>query len=157
MNKEKGSSYFQMFFTKYTIYGIMIILVSVILDLTNVKDYFWLEVLKNVLSTIGTAILVGAIFDFSKNSEAFTNFVSNILKRIVVSKEFLNEMSESEKKNSLELILKPTNLQVEQCSSIDLYYKKSISNFMGLYNKPFKTDLVIIFKTVGAVCGMEGE
>lgn len=75
------------------------------------------------------------MFDFSKNSEAFTIFVSNILRNIVISKEFLNIMSENEKKNSLELILKPTNLQIEQCSSIDLYYKKSIDTFMDLYKK----------------------
>lgn len=142
-NKEKKISYFKLFFTKYTIWGIIIILVSVIVDLCNSKNIFWLNILKNCFSTFGCALLVGAIFDFSKNSEAFTLFVSNILRNIVISKEFLNVMSEEEKKNSLELILKPTNLQVEQCSSIDLYYKKSIDTFMNLYENPFKTDLII--------------
>lgn len=57
-------------------------------------------------------------------------------------------MSEEEKKNSLELILRPTNLQTEQCSSIDLYYKKSIEKFMHLYDELFKTDLVINVRIV---------
>lgn len=123
--------------------GVVIILVSIIIDLCNSDNIFLLNILKNGLSTFGCALLVGAIFDFSKNSEAFTIFVSNILRNIVISKEFLNVMSEEEKKNSLELILKPTNLQIEQCSSIDLYYKKSIDTFMDLYKTPFKTDLII--------------
>lgn len=142
-SKDKKISYFKLFFTKYTIWGTAIILISIIIDLCNSNNLFWLDVLKNGLSTFGCALLVGAIFDFSKNSEAFTIFVSNILRDIVISKEFLNVMSEEEKKNSLELILKPTNLQIEQCSSIDLYYKKSIDTFMNLYKTPFKTDLVI--------------
>ena len=141
-------SYFKLFFTKYTVYGLVVVFVSVIIDLCNVNNLFYVDIIKNILSTIGTAILVGAIFDFSKNSEAFTEFVTSILKDIVISKDFLNEMAESEKKNSLELILKPTNLQIEQCSSIDLYYQKAIDNFMSLYSKPFKTDLVITLEVV---------
>lgn len=133
---------FKLFFTRYTIYGILLILISILIDSYD-RDNFLITIIKNLFSTIGTALIVGAVFDFSKNTEAFTEFVSDILKNIVVSKDFLNEMAEAEKKNSLELILKPTNLQIEQCSSIDLYYKKSIDNFMELYNKPFKTDLVL--------------
>lgn len=151
MNKEKNNkitnkkntSFFSMFFTKYTVWGLLIILISIIIDLYNTKNYFCIDVLRNILSTIGVAILIGAIFDFSKNTEAFTVFVSNILKDIVISKDFLNGMSEDEKRNSLELILKPTNLQIEQCSSINLYYEKAINTFMNLYQTPFKTDLVI--------------
>lgn len=143
LSRNKKFSFFKLFFTKYTIWGVLIILVAVILDLCNTKKIFWLDIIKNLFSTFGCALLVGAVFDFSQNSEAFTIFVSNILRNIVISKEFLNIMSENEKKNSLELILKPTNLQIEQCSSIDLYYKKSIDTFMDLYKKPFKTDLII--------------
>lgn len=140
---RKNKPKFSMFFTKFTVWGFMIILLSVIVDLLNTNNYFAINILTNALSSVGIAILVGAIFDFSKNSEAFTSFVSSILRNIVVSKDFLNVMSEDEKKNSLELILKPTDLQIEQCSSIDLYYKKSINTFMDLYTTPFKTDLII--------------
>lgn len=146
--KNSKTSFFKMFFTKYTIYGLVVVLISAIIDLYNINNIFSINIVKNILSTIGTAILVGAIFDFSKNSEAFTEFVSNILKDIVISKDFLNEMAESEKKNSLELILKPTDLQIEQCSSIDMYYQKAIDNFMELYSKPFKTDLVITLEII---------
>lgn len=139
---------FKLFFTKYTIYGLVFILISAVIDLLNASNIFYINVIKNIVATIGTAVLVGAIFDFSKNSEAFTEFVSNILKDIVVSKDFLNGMSESQKKNSLELILKPTDLQIEQCSSIDMYYQKAIDNFMSLYSKPFKTDLVITLEVI---------
>ncbi len=37
----------------------------------------------------------------------------------------------------------PTNSQLEQCSPINHYYKKSIDSFIELYNRPFKTNLTI--------------
>lgn len=145
---KKKIPFYKMFFTRYTIWGFLLILCSIMVSMYNTESDFVFTVVQNILSTIGVAILVGAIFDFSKNSEAFTIFVSNILRDIVISKDFLNSMSDEEKKNSLELILKPTNLQIEQCSSIDLYYKKSIDKFMELYNMPFKTDLIINIRIV---------
>lgn len=84
----KKKSWFFMFFTKYTIWGLLLISISVIADLCNCKDYFIVDIISHIISTIGVALLVGAIFDFSKNSEAFTSFVSNILRGIVVSKDF---------------------------------------------------------------------
>ena len=84
--ENKKISYFKLFFTRYTIWGVVIILVSIIIDLCNSDNIFLLNILKNGLSTFGCALLVGAILDFSKNSEAFTIFVSNILRNIGISK-----------------------------------------------------------------------
>lgn len=70
LSRNKKFSFFKLFFTKYTIWGVLIILVAVILDLCNTKKIFWLDIIKNLFSTFGCALLVGAVFDFSQNSEA---------------------------------------------------------------------------------------
>lgn len=132
----------RMFVNKFFFSGLIIILVSCIVDL-SLNEGFVVSLLVNLLSTIGVSLMIGSIFDFSRNSESFTLFVANILKKIIVSKEFLSGMEENEKRNALELLITPTDKQIEQCSSIDLYYKKSIDEILELYNEAFKTNLVI--------------
>lgn len=134
---------FKLFFNKYTLYGICLILLSVIIYQFNESQLFYISIIQNLLSTFGIALLMGAIFDFSKNSEAFISFISNILKQIIISKEFLKELNNEEHKNVLETLVKPTGVQIEQCSSIEQYYKKTIESFSNLYNKQFKTNLII--------------
>lgn len=144
------------FFTHWLLLGIIFILASICInfccvnciDLNSASIWtkflsFLGKIAEGLASSIGIALVVGCVFDFSKNSEAFTNFVSNIIKRIMVTKEFLREIKTEEKRNVLELLIAPTDAQIEQCSSINLYYKKSIDAFFNLCNKPFKTNLTI--------------
>lgn len=135
--------YFKLFFGKFFLIGLAIILISCVIDAYDSSSHFIITILTNVLSTIGIALMVGAVFDFSKNSEDFTIFISNILKKIIVTKEFLGEMENEEKKNILEMLITPSNSQIEQYSSINSYYKKSIESFSNLYNQPFKTNVTI--------------
>lgn len=133
---------FKRFFGKFFWIGIIVILVAGIIELTAEKC-FVANLFVSVLSTVGVALLLGAIFDFSKNSEEFISFMSDIIKRIIITKDFLGTLTKEEQKNILELVVTPTDVQLEQCSSINQYYKKSINSFIDLYNRPFKTNLTI--------------
>ena len=98
--------------------------------------------------------MIGAIFDFTKNSSEFLALITNVLSQIVVSKEFLMKLGEQDKRQALELILKPSETQLEQCSNIEDYFKKNIQNSMEMFNTDFKTNLVIqakAFKEDGKV------
>ena len=142
-----------LFFNKYSFLGIILILISAILHLS--WDEYWTNLISEILSTIGIALMIGAIFDFSKNSQAFTEFISNILKDIIVSKAFLKELEETSKKEALELILKPSDNQLEQCSNINDYFKKRISESLEMFHTNFKTDLSLVSqvrKESGKVC-----
>lgn len=141
-------------FTRWFAIGIILILFSLCItfiqtticatDKTGFKILNgFLQIIIGLLSSVGIALLVGSVFDFSKNSEAFTSFVSNIIKKIIVTKEFLCEIKSEEKRKVLEMLISPTDSQIEQCSSINLYYKKSIDDFFDLYKQPFKTNLTI--------------
>ena len=137
-----GSLNFMNFFTKYSFIGLVLILIGIILSL--ISDEFVWEIISNLSSTIGVALLVGSIFDFSKNSEAFVGFVSKILKDIIVSKNFLSSLAEKDKKEALKIILQPSYKQIEQYSNINEYFKKKIDDSMEMFETNFKTCLTLI-------------
>lgn len=131
-------------FNTYTLVGIIFILFSI---LVNFKfDDFFGKLISSFLQTVGIALLLGAIFDYSKNSQAFMELVSNILKEIVVSKTFLNGLETEGKKQALDIILRPSGSQLEQCSALKDYFNKKIVNTMELFNTNFKTNLVLLIK-----------
>lgn len=134
--------FFKKFFSQYILYGVIVILIASLIQ-NYFKDCFLKNVITNALSTFGIALALGSIFDFSINTNEFTSFVSGILKKIIITKDFLGELKNEEKKNVLELLITPTDKQIEECSSIDTYYKKSIDSFVNLYNQQFKTNLTI--------------
>ncbi len=134
--------FFRKFFNKYFIIGFITILFSIIFDLTLEYNFIKL-IIVNLLNTIGVALLIGSIFDFSKNSNDFMDFVSSILKDIIVSKNFLNGLEDKEKKKALEMVLKPSGNQLEQYSDIQMYFQKKIDDTMEIFHTNFKTNLVI--------------
>lgn len=149
--KEKDHHWFN-FFTKWFFFGIILILISVCLSFYVDKlptdslmyDYrMVLSIAANLLSTLGIALFVGCIFDFSKNSEAFVSFVSKILSDIVVSKSFLSKLSSKDKEQALNLILKPTEYQIERYSNINDFFKKKIKETMRMFDTNFKTNMAI--------------
>ena len=133
---------FKRFFNKFFFIGLIIILVSIIIDLWFGKSFFK-DLATNGLSTVGVALLIGSVFDFSKNSTEFMDFVSNILKEIIVSKNFLKGLEDKEKKKALEMILTPSGNQLEQCSDIGMYFQKKIDESMEMFHTNFKTNLVV--------------
>lgn len=130
------------FFSKYFVIGMILILIAIIVDQWQ-YECFIIDILKNALQTVGIALLIGSIFDFSKNTKGFLDLVTGILYQIVISKDFLVKMSQEDKRQALELILRPSSEQLEKCGNIDDYFKKGIDNSMGMFETDFKTNLVI--------------
>lgn len=129
-------------FNKFFFMGLILILISVIIDLLEI-DAFIISVFKNILQTVGIALMIGAVFDFSKNSKGFMDLVTGILYQIVVSKEFLVKMGKEDKRRALEFILRPSSEQLNKCGNIDDYFKKGIDSSMSMFDSDFKTNLVI--------------
>lgn len=151
LKKGKKHHWFN-FFTKWFFLGIILVLLSVCIssyvDSLSNNSFMYdfrkvLSIVSTLLSTFGIALFVGCIFDFSKNSEAFVAFVSKILSDIVVSKDFLAKLSSKDKEQSLSLILKPTEYQVEKYSNINDFFKKKIREAMRMFETNFKTNMSI--------------
>lgn len=146
------------FFTKWFFIGLGLISVSVVLSTVfgpqtvlgtqttpEAQAAFdrVIAILAGTLSTVGIALMIGAIFDFSKNSEAFIQFVSDILSDIVISKTFLRTLSDKDKEHALALILKPTDKQIEQYSNINAFFDKRIKELTTMFDINFKTHVTL--------------
>lgn len=134
--------FFRRFFNKFFVIGFITILISIIIDL-SINDCIMKMIIVNLSNTIGIALLIGSIFDFSKNSNDFMDFVSSILKDIIVSKNFLKGLEDKEKKKALEMVLTPSGNQLEQCSDIQMYFQRKIDDTMEIFHTNFKTNLVV--------------
>nr|DAE65127.1 MAG TPA: hypothetical protein [Bacteriophage sp.] len=134
--------FFRRFFNKFFVIGFITILISIIIDL-SINDCIIKMIIVNLSNTIGIALLIGSIFDFSKNSNDFMDFVSSILKDIIVSKNFLKGLEDKEKKKALEMVLTPSGNQLEQCSDIQMYFQRKIDETMEIFHTNFKTNLVV--------------
>lgn len=133
---------FEKFFSQFFVYGILVILCANIINLYFI-DCFWKNISVNTLSTIGIALFIGSIFDFSKNSKEFMDFISSILKDIIISKNFLKGLEDKEKKKALEMVLTPSGDQLAQYSDIEMYFKKKIDDSMEIFHTNFKTNLSV--------------
>lgn len=153
--KTPGQAVLARIFSIYFWVGLLIICVACILDLLqpqllqlaseSIQDFlsFLLNLLVAILQTVGIAVMLGAIFDFSKNSEGFIDFISKILSDIVVGKNFLSKLDDDGKKDTLSLILRPSENQITQYSRIDDYFTKKINESMKMWDTNFKTNMVI--------------
>lgn len=142
IRRKYGKLNFMNFFTKFSLLGLLLVVTGIAISL--VSDKFVVEIISNLCSTIGVALLIGSIFDFSKNSEDFIGFVSKILKDIIISKKFLSSLGEKDKKEALKIILQPSYKQIEQYSNINEYFKKKIDDSMEMFETNFKTGLALV-------------
>ena len=149
-NRSKNNDtykWYKLFFSKYTFWGVIAILISIIVSIVTPIEECWQKIVFPIISaflqTLGIAFVMGSIFDFSKNSKEFTEFISNLLSNIVVSKEFLSKLTKDDKTNALSLILKPTNNQLEQYSNINEYFLKKIDESTKMFVTNFKSHLCI--------------
>ncbi len=152
LNEIKKKQQWFHFFTKWFFLGIIFVILSICISFyaeilgessANVLLKNILSVVSGVLSTIGISLFVGCVFDFSKNSDAFMEFVSKILSDIVVSKNFLSSLSIKDKEQALNLILRPEASQIEQYANINEFFKKKIRESMTMFDANFKTNLTI--------------
>lgn len=139
---EFGFWRYYSFFGKYSLGGIMLIMLSIIVKY-KFNSSFLCELFVGLLSSVGIALLIGAIFDFSKNSQAFTDFVSGILKDIIINRSFFGDLELNSKKQALEMILSPSENQIEQYSEMNPYFQKKIKEAMDMFNTNFKSNLVL--------------
>lgn len=154
MDNKKSFFRFLKFFSRWTLIGIILILTSIILSIKFIECQIIIVIAK-LIETIGIALMIGAVFDFSKNSSEFTTFISELLSNIIVSKSFLNKLCEDDKRNALSLVLQPSDKQIEQYSNINKYFNKQIDSSMKIFNTNFKSHTVLnitVFKDGDKVC-----
>lgn len=93
--------------------------------------------------SLGVALVVGSLIDFPKQSQELTNFVSEIMQQVVISKDFFRTLSQEHKRESLKLILQPTHNQIKEYSNISYFFEKEIDHAISMFDTNFKSNVSI--------------
>jgi len=147
---KEWKSLFRSFFARYSVFGISLLVIAYLLRfevcplLTKwPKLAFICDLAHFLCGTTGVALIVASVFSFSIESASFLGYMKRILVKIVVSKDFLRNLTLANKKEALELILKPSEDQIKLYSNVEEYFHEYIEKSMHLFEHNFKSKGVI--------------
>ena len=117
----------------------------ILLDLSpeNEKFIYVRNLGSSIFLTIGTALLVSNIFTYMLGTEQFLAYVKNIIKRIVVSREFIRGLGSQEKKELLRRCVRPPDRITRCYSGIEEFFDRSVESFINFYEGGFRGHMVI--------------
>jgi hypothetical protein len=125
--------------------GLILILFSIILDdillsgtLTD-KLLFLIGIANNLLKNLGVAIIIAYIFTYISGTNSFVEFIKDKLISIIITKDFLNKLSNDERREMLNTILKPTKEIASVYSGINDYFNKHITKSLALFETHFRS------------------
>lgn len=129
------------FFSKWFYLSIILILIGLILSglkIENSLGQYVLVLVSQLLQSIGIAILVANIFTFILGTEQFVNYIREKLVSIVISKDFVSNLNQSEQRNLLKMVLKPAKELSAMYSGITSYFDQYIEDSMKLFDSTYR-------------------
>lgn len=134
----------------YNLLGIVLVFVSLLLKnvVMYYKQYFapllfeLLCTITDMLSIIGTTLVIGAIFDIVRNTEDYTDIIKKTLIEVVQDRQFLQGLSHEEKKRD---IFKIIGGDEDVHTDIKKHIDTSIDKILNIYMRPYRTNTNYIF------------
>lgn len=146
-----------------TIVGILIIIGSLLMDESTIKFkdnlppilFSVMRITSDLLNIIGTTLVIGSIFDFVRNTKDFTDIIKESLMDVIQDKNFLQNLSEEEKKKDIFRII---GAKESEHTDIKKYINGSIDKVLNIYNKPYRINTIYNFtvKIVDSKLHFEG-
>lgn len=134
------------FFTKWFYISIILILFGILISTIpsdNKIVSFLIEILSKIIESVGIAILIANIFSFTIGTQDFLNYIRERLIKIVISKEFITKLSQTEQKSMLRMVLKPTKELSNMYSGINDYFTQYIDESINLFKKSYRGHMTI--------------
>ena len=97
------------FFINYLWIGIVIVLITIILDLKVTNKTFIFDVAIKLFESIGISVIVASVFTFASGTSQFMTKIKYLLKDIVLSRDFLRGIDRASKVSALNALLKPSS------------------------------------------------
>jgi hypothetical protein len=125
--------------------GIIIILASIILNdmllstTISGKPLFLIGIVSDLLKSLGIAIIIAYFFTYISGTKSFVEFIKKGLISIIVTKDFLNKLNDKERREMLNIILRPKNEIATTFSGINDYFNKQIKKSLSLFETHFRT------------------
>jgi len=149
--KEKEQkTIWHMFFDIYFLIGLFLILLFVIYD-TELKsllnNYLYIQKFLNIISSVicilGPSLIVASIFTFSIESNSFINYIIDKIEKTMIKKEFLDSLSDDQKREALRRILKPSDEKYQLFNNIKNYFEETLTQMISLFDYSFKSHCTI--------------
>ena len=127
-------------FSIYFWLGVVLILLATVLQLQFPNANFHVQAGIVFLHTVGIAILVAAIFTFASGTSDFIDRITDLLRRIVIDREFLGNIDAESKRNALAGLIKPSEAERQLYADIGRYYDIFINHTMNITKRCVRSD-----------------
>ncbi len=129
------------FFLHYFTGGFLFILLSIIIDLQfPAPRPIYTNILINLLSSIGLAVLIASIFTFASGTSEFIEKIKTLLKEIIVTRDFLENIDPEGKKEALKYLIQPSTAEKNKYPNIGDYYGHFIEKTMGIGKRSVRSN-----------------
>lgn len=131
------------FFLNYSWIGIIIILITIIADLKTSNQTLIQKTFIELFKTIGVSVLIASVFTWASESYEFIDKIQQLLKSVVVKRDFLSNLDSESKMDALKSIIKPSSFEKKIYANIEDYYDFYIRQTMEIANKNVRSDYSI--------------
>lgn len=142
---SKGLYWLRKFFATYFWLGMVILLLSIILDLNfSSKDRaYWFSISIKLIEAIGVSILIASIFTFASGTSDFIDKIKELLEDIIVKRNFLANIDPDGKKEALKALIQPSISEKNKYPNIGDYYGYFISKTLEIGKKSVRSNYQI--------------
>jgi len=135
---------FKTFFLNYFWVGVCVLLTSIILDLMypNSCNKIFIVIIK-LLDAIGISIVIASIFTFASGTSQFIDKIKELLKDIVVRRDFLANIDTESKREALKSIIQPSSSEKNKYPNIGDYYGYFIDKTLEIKEKSVRSNYSI--------------
>lgn len=128
------------FFINYFWFGIVLILFSIILNKATIQKTLSTTTIISLINNIGIAVLVASIFTFASGTSQFVDKITELLKDIVIDRNFLRNIDSDSKKNAISALIKPSEAENQIYADISRYYDMYTNHTMNIASKSVRSD-----------------
>jgi len=134
---------FGVFFSKHLWLGLLWLLFSIILNKYFGQSDFAFYITIKVIESISIAIIVASIFTYTLGTGEFIGKIKDLLEDIVVSRDFLENLSKEGKEEALKSLLKPSDIEQKSYINIGRYYDDYVKDSLSVGNKNVRSNYSI--------------
>jgi len=138
MKSGMARSLFSKFFLNHFWVGLVVCLVTILIEKSVEKPSFIQISAFELFKTIGISVMVASIFTFAAGSSDFMKHIQTLLERVVTQRSFLGNLDRDSKKRALETLLQPSDQDKGLYSKINVFYRKFIDEAFSIYEKPIR-------------------
>lgn len=131
------------FFSRYLWLGLILLLLTIILDKCFGQSYFAAYIIIKLVESIAIAAIITSILIYIIETDAFLDKIKNLFKDSVVHKCFFQKTEDKEKQGNLNELLKPGDLKEQTYDNISRYYDDCVKEALSIDRKNVRSDYAI--------------